>query len=166
MMEELFTMSVAAAAMVLVILIARALLLKRLPKWVFATLWALVVVRLLVPVWIPSPTSVYNLAMQHGQNRRPRSCPATLSARSEKPAVSTQVAEPSMPSSSPEKTGKTQSNSTLEGDAGAAQNASASEKTDSPRDADARPATSEGISAPSLEELSGLFDSGATCRQS
>ena len=50
MMEELFAMSVAGAAMVLAILIARALLLKRLPKWVFATLWALVIVRLLVPV--------------------------------------------------------------------------------------------------------------------
>lgn len=61
-MGELVSMSVAGAAMVLAVLVARALLLKRLPKWAFTTLWALVVVRLLVPLWVPAPTSVLNLA--------------------------------------------------------------------------------------------------------
>lgn len=163
MMEELFTMSVAGAAMVLAILIARALLLKRLPKWVFATLWALVVVRLLVPVWIPSPTSIYNLAVQpRAESSSQQTLQQSNQLADEELTASTQVAEPSMPSSAPEKTGKEQGAGALERSAGAAQNASASEETGSPRDAGARSTASEAISAPSPEELSGLFDSGAT----
>ncbi len=163
MMEELFAMSVAGAAMVLAILIARALLLKRLPKWVFATLWALVVVRLLVPVWIPSPTSIYNLAVQpRAESSSQQPLQQSNQPADEEPTVSTQVAEPSMPSSAPEETGKEQGAGALERSAGAAQNASASEETGSPRDAGARSTASEAISAPSPEELSGLFDSGAT----
>lgn len=163
MMEELFAMSVAGAAMVLAILIARALLLKRLPKWVFATLWALVAVRLLVPVWIPSPTSIYNLAVQpRAESSSQQPLQQSNQPADEEPTVSTQVAEPSMPSSAPEETGKEQGAGALERSAGAAQNASTSEETGSPRDADARSTASEAISAPSPEELFGLFDSGAT----
>lgn len=163
MMEELFSMSVAGAAMVLAILIARALLLKRLPKWVFATLWALVVVRLLVPVWIPSPTSIYNLAVQpRAESSSQQTLQQSNQLADEELTASTQVAEPSMPSSAPEETGKEQGAGALERSAGAAQNASASEETGSPRDAGARSTASEAISAPSPEELSGLFDSGAT----
>ncbi len=163
MMEELFAMSVAGAAMVLAILIARALLLKRLPKWVFATLWALVVVRLLVPVWIPSPTSIYNLAVQpRAESSSQQTLQQSNQLADEELTASTQVAEPSMPSSAPEETGKEQGAGALERSAGAAQNASASEETGSPRDAGARSTASEAISAPSPEELFGLFDSGAT----
>lgn len=163
MMEELFAMSVAGAAMVLAILIARALLLKRLPKWVFATLWALVAVRLLVPVWIPSPTSVYNLAVPpQAESSSQQTLQQSNQLADEELTASTQVAEPSMPSSAPEETGKEQGAGALERSAGAAQNASASEETGSPRDAGARSTASEAISAPSPEELSGLFDSGAT----
>lgn len=163
MMGELFAMSVAGAAMVLAVLIARALLLKRLPQWVFATLWALVVVRLLVPVWIPSPTSIYNLAVQpRAESSSQQPLQQSNQPADEEPTVSTQVAEPSMPSSAPEETGKEQGAGALERSAGAAQNASASEETGSPRDAGARSTASEAISAPSPEELFGLFDSGAT----
>lgn len=163
MMGELFAMSVAGAAMVLAILIARALLLKRLPKWVFATLWALVVVRLLVPVWIPSPTSIYNLAVQpRAESSSQQTLQQSNQLADEELTASTQVAEPSMPSSAPEEIGKEQGAGALERSAGAAQNASASEETGSPRDAGARSTASEAISAPSPEELSGLFDSGAT----
>ena len=163
MMEELFAMSVAGAAMVLAILIARALLLKRLPKWVFATLWALVAVRLLVPVWIPSPTSVYNLAVPpQAESSSQQTLQQSNQLADEELTASTQVAEPSMPSSAPEETGKEQGAGALERSAGAAQNASASEETGSPRDAGARSTASEAISAPSPEELFGLFDSGAT----
>lgn len=163
MMEELFAMSVAGAAMVLAILIARALLLKRLPKWVFATLWALVIVRLLVPVWIPSPTSVYNLAVQpRAESSSSQPLQQPYQPAGEKPAASTQVVEPSMPSSSPEKTGEGQGGGALESDASAAQNTGKPEETGSPRDAEARSTAVEGISAPSPEGLSGLFDSGAT----
>ncbi len=163
MMEELFAMSVAGAAMVLAILIVRALLLKRLPKWVFATLWALVVVRLLVPVWIPSPTSIYNLAVQpRAESSSQQTLQQSNQLADEELTASTQVAEPSMPSSAPEETGKEQGAGALERSAGAAQNASASEETGSPRDAGARSTASEAISAPSPEELFGLFDSGTT----
>lgn len=163
MMGELFAMSVAGAAMVLAILIARALLLKRLPKWVFATLWALVAVRLLVPVWIPSPTSVYNLAVPpQAESSSQQTLQQSNQLADEELTASTQVAEPSMPSSAPEETGKEQGAGALERSAGAAQNASASEETGSPRDAGARSTASEAISAPSPEELFGLFDSGAT----
>lgn len=61
-MADLVRMSVAGAVMVLVVVLVRALLLGRLPKRVFTVLWALVALRLLVPLWIPAPTSVYNLA--------------------------------------------------------------------------------------------------------
>ena len=163
MMEELFAMSVAGAAMVLAVLIARALLLKRLPQWVFATLWALVVVRLLVPVWIPSPTSIYNLAVQpRAESSSQQTLQQSNQLADEELTASTQVAEPSMPSSAPEKTGKEQGAGVLERSAGAAQNASTSEETGSPRDAEARSTAAEGISAPSPEGLFGLFDSGAT----
>ncbi len=163
MMEELFAMSVAGAAMVLAVLIARALLLKRLPQWVFATLWALVVVRLLVPVWIPSPTSIYNLAVQpRAESSSQQTLQQSNQLADEELTASTQVAEPSMPSSAPEETGKEQGAGALERSAGAAQNASASEETGSPRDAEARSTASEAISAPSPEGLFGLFDSGAT----
>ena len=163
MMEKLFTMSVAAAAMVLAILIARALLLKRLPQWVFATLWALVVVRLLVPVWIPSPTSIYNLAVQpRAESSSSQPLQQPYQPAGEKPAASTQVVEPSTPSSSPEKTGEGQGGGALESDASAAQNTSKPEETGSPRDSGARSTAAKGISTPSAEELPGLFDSGAT----
>ena len=163
MMEELFAMSVAGAAMVLAILIARALLLKRLPKWVFATLWALVVVRLLIPVWIPSPTSVYNLAAQpRAESSSQQSLQQSYQPADEKPTASAQVTEPSMSSSSPEKTGEGQGGGALESDTSAAQNTSKPEETGSPRDVEARSTAAGGISAPSSEELSGLFDSGAT----
>ena len=163
MMEELFAMSVAGAAMVLAILIARALLLKRLPQWVFATLWALVAVRLLVPAWIPSPTSIYNLAVQpRAESSSQQPLQQSNQPADEEPTVSTQVAEPSMPSSAPEETGKEQGAGALERSADAAQNASTSEETGSPRDAEARSTAAEGISAPSSEGLFGLFDSGAT----
>ena len=47
--------------MVLAVVLARALLLNRLPKATFIALWALVAVRLLVPVSIPSPWSAASL---------------------------------------------------------------------------------------------------------
>lgn len=163
MMEELFAMSVAGAAMVLAILIARALLLKRLPKWVFATLWALVIVRLLVPVWIPSPTSVYNLAVPpQAESSFSQPLQQSNQPSDEVPTASTQVAGSPTPSSSPEKTGEGQGGGALESDASAAQNTSKPEETGSPRDAGARSTAAKGISTPSAEELPGLFDSGAT----
>ena len=61
-MAELLRMSVAGAVMVLVVVLVWALFLGRLPKRVFTVLRALVALRLLVPLWVPALTSVYNLA--------------------------------------------------------------------------------------------------------
>lgn len=56
----LVQLSAAGAVMALTVVAVRALLFRRLPKRVFVVLWALVALRLLVPLWVPSPTSVYN----------------------------------------------------------------------------------------------------------
>ena len=58
---SLLQMTLAGGAMVLAVVLARALLLNRLPKATFIVLWALVAVRLLVPVSIPSPWSAASL---------------------------------------------------------------------------------------------------------
>lgn len=56
----LVQLSAAGTVMALAVVAVRALLFRRLPKRVFVVLWALVALRLLVPLWVPSPTSVYN----------------------------------------------------------------------------------------------------------
>ena len=56
----LVQLSAAGAVMALTVVAVRALLFRRLPKRVFVVLWALVALRLLVPLWVPAPTSVYN----------------------------------------------------------------------------------------------------------
>ncbi len=60
-LSMLLQMSAQAALMVVAIVVLRALLLNRLPKKAFLLLWALVALRLLVPVSVPSPVSVYGL---------------------------------------------------------------------------------------------------------
>ena len=60
-LSMLLQMSAQAALMVVVIAVLRALLLNRLPKKAFLLLWALVALRLIVPVSVPSPVSVYGL---------------------------------------------------------------------------------------------------------
>ena len=56
----LVQLSAAGAVMALTVVAVRALLFRRLPKRVFVVLWALVALRLLVPLWVPALTSVYN----------------------------------------------------------------------------------------------------------
>ena len=58
---DLLTMSLSAAVMIAAIVILRALLIDRLPKTTFLILWAVVLLRLLVPVSVPSAWSVYSL---------------------------------------------------------------------------------------------------------
>ena len=58
--QTVVQLSAAGAVMALAVVAVRALLFRRLPKRVFVVLWALVALRLLVPLWVPSPTSVYN----------------------------------------------------------------------------------------------------------
>ena len=56
---KLLNMSFAAGVLVLAVLALR-LLLKKAPKWIACVLWALVALRLLLPVGISSPLSVFN----------------------------------------------------------------------------------------------------------
>ena len=58
---DLLSMSLTGAAMALAVVVARALLLKRLPKTTFVVLWMLVALRLLVPVAMPMPVNAYSL---------------------------------------------------------------------------------------------------------
>ena len=58
---SLLSMSLTGAAMVVAVIVARALLLHRLPKMTFVILWALVALRLLVPVSVPVPVNAYSL---------------------------------------------------------------------------------------------------------
>ena len=58
--QVLVQLSAAGAVMAFAVVAVRALLFGQLPKRAFVVLWALVALRLLVPLWVPSPTSVYN----------------------------------------------------------------------------------------------------------
>ena len=58
--QVLVQLSAAGAVMALAVVAVRALLFGQLPKRAFVVLWALVALRLLVPLWVPSPTSIYN----------------------------------------------------------------------------------------------------------
>ena len=60
-MTTLLQMSVSGALMVVAVALVRLTALHRLPKRLFVVLWLLVALRLLVPLWIPAPTSAFNL---------------------------------------------------------------------------------------------------------
>ena len=64
---DLLSMSLTGAAMALAVVVARALLLKRLPKATFVALWMLVALRLLVPVAMPMPVNAYSLLEKPAQ---------------------------------------------------------------------------------------------------
>ena len=54
-------MCLQGSAMIVVVLIVRALFLHRLPKTAFMALWVIVLVRLLVPISIPAPANVWSM---------------------------------------------------------------------------------------------------------
>ena len=58
----LLQMSVQGAAMILAVVAVRTLFLNKLPKGVFMLLWAIVMVRLLVPFDVPLPVSAWSIA--------------------------------------------------------------------------------------------------------
>ena len=64
---DLVTMSLTGSGMVMAVVLARALLLKRLPKQTFVILWALVALRLLMPLAIPAPVNAYSLLSMPAQ---------------------------------------------------------------------------------------------------
>ena len=65
---SLLQMSFQGGALILAAALLRALTLHRLPKGTFLALWAVAAARLLVPVSIPSPWSVYALAPAAGES--------------------------------------------------------------------------------------------------
>ena len=69
-MTNLLLMGVQGSAMIVAILVLRALLLDRLPKATFCALWVLVVARLLVPLFVANPLGLWGLA-SHLQPHRP-----------------------------------------------------------------------------------------------
>ena len=60
-LETVLNMSLTAGAVILVVLLARALL-RRAPRWCSYALWSVVLFRLLCPVSISSALSMLNLA--------------------------------------------------------------------------------------------------------
>lgn len=62
---SLAQMSFSGAVLILVIVLVRALLIHKLPKKTFLALWAVVLLRLLVPFSVPSSLSVYTLAERY-----------------------------------------------------------------------------------------------------
>ena len=62
---SLLQMSISGGAMAAAVLLVRALALHRLPKRLFPALWAIVMVRLLVPFSLPASCSVYPPPHKH-----------------------------------------------------------------------------------------------------
>ena len=58
---SVFSMSMQAGVLIVIIIIARALLLNRIPKTGFLILWGVAIVRMLIPFSIASKFSVYNI---------------------------------------------------------------------------------------------------------
>lgn len=76
-MTTLLQMSVSGALMVVAVALVRLAALHRLPKRLFVALWLLVALRLLVPLWIPAPTSAFNLLPAGWEDGAAASGPAT-----------------------------------------------------------------------------------------
>ncbi|WP_300685391.1 M56 family metallopeptidase [Acutalibacter sp. 1XD8-36] len=84
---NLLQMSVSGGAMAAAVLLVRALALHRLPKRLFPALWAIVMIRLLVPFSLPASCSVYSLLSRPAPvvvySPRPTSIPLHPSALEE-----------------------------------------------------------------------------------
>lgn len=63
---KLLEMGFSASVIIIVIIICRALFINKLPKKTFLALWAVALVRLLIPYSLPSVISIYSLASQGG----------------------------------------------------------------------------------------------------
>ncbi len=83
---SLLDMSIAGGAVILAVTVIRALGANRLPRAMFTALWTVALVRLLVPVSVPSPVSVY--AWLTPRIEAVRAEPVRAEAAREDPAVS------------------------------------------------------------------------------
>lgn len=70
-MARLLNMSLGGGVFIAVILLVRVVSVNRLPKRAFLALWAAAFVRLMAPVHIPSPVSVYSAAQRLAASARP-----------------------------------------------------------------------------------------------
>jgi len=68
---SLMQMSTSGAVLILVIILVRALFVHRLPKKTFTTLWTIALLRLLIPVSVPSTLSVYSWLFRNSSARGP-----------------------------------------------------------------------------------------------
>lgn len=72
---DLLQMCIEGSAMIAAVIVARALLFKRLPKAVFYALWCLVLLRLLVPVALPVPVNGWTLIQTAAESAASRLAP-------------------------------------------------------------------------------------------
>ena len=79
-------MSLGGGVLIAVILVLRRALLYRVPKWTFLLLWAAALCRLMIPLAVPSPVSVYSGAAWIAASLRPVQTPA-LPAETDIPPV-------------------------------------------------------------------------------
>ena len=88
---SLIEMTVSGGALILAVMLVRALVLDKLPKRAFLVLWALAAARLLVPVGVPSALSVWTLAeeplRQEAVEILPRESPVWMEPGPVSPAV-------------------------------------------------------------------------------
>ena len=75
-------LSLSGGLLILAVILLRALALDRLPKGTFLALWLVAAIRLLVPVSVPSPLSVYSLVRRCRPRWRRRRGRLSLSSRS------------------------------------------------------------------------------------
>jgi beta-lactamase regulating signal transducer with metallopeptidase domain len=79
---SILEMSLQASMMIVVIIIARALAVNRLPKWGFQVLWGIVAARLLVPVRAEFHLSAYNAVPEFGRTLPLAAAPLTAASAS------------------------------------------------------------------------------------
>ena len=78
-MQALLKTMLESSVLICVIALLRCALLQKMPKRTFLLLWKIALFRLLIPLSIPAPSSIYNL-LQHAQETVPQAQPAQLPA--------------------------------------------------------------------------------------
>ena len=93
---SILSLSLSGGLLILAVILLRALALDRLPKGTFVALWLVAAIRLLVPVSIPSPLSVYSL-VRRTPEMPAAMAPAAAVRGSILPVLTSTAAVPSVP---------------------------------------------------------------------
>ena len=96
-MSTFLAMSLSGGALILVIAVLRALFAQRLPRRLLCALWMLVLVRLLLPIFPPSPLSLFP-AVESGGGE---ALPAIAAASTAAPEAAAPAAQPAAPAAQP-----------------------------------------------------------------